>query len=157
MDGKKTESVSSFPVRTDLALENRESFEGDGGEVSGVALREWVHKKSRVKLTEVKILNSQGAQAMGKPMGTYLTLEANQLLKEDEEYHSQIAGELAAGNIDADPYWRSPEVNACRYCEYGDACHFEECCGDKIRRRRALSAGEFWALLKEKGGEEHGH
>ncbi|HIT12963.1 MAG TPA: GPR endopeptidase [Candidatus Scatomonas merdigallinarum] len=95
MDGKKTESVSSFPVRTDLALENRESFEGDGGEVSGVALREWVHKKSRVKLTEVKILNSQGAQAMGKPMGTYLTLEANQLLKEDEEYHSQIAGELA--------------------------------------------------------------
>ena len=55
MDGKKTESVSSFPVRTDLALENRESFEGDGGEESGEALREWVHKKSRVKLTEVKI------------------------------------------------------------------------------------------------------
>ncbi len=95
MDGKKTESANGFPVRTDLALENRESFEGDGGEVSGVALREWVHKKSQVKLTEVKILNSRGAQAMGKPMGTYLTLEANQLLKEDEDYHSQIAGELA--------------------------------------------------------------
>ena len=67
------------------------------------------------------------------------------------------AEQLSLGNIDADPYWHDDEKNACRYCDYAAACHFEECCGDKIRRRRALSAGEFWALLKEKGGEEHGH
>lgn len=29
-----------FENRTDLALEERESFEGDGGEIGGVALRE---------------------------------------------------------------------------------------------------------------------
>ena len=55
-----------FDIRTDLALEQRESFEGDGGEISGVKLKEWHHQKSQVKLTEVKILNDQGAKAMGK-------------------------------------------------------------------------------------------
>ena len=68
-----------------------------------------------------------------------------------------ICRELAAGNIAADPFWRGPEKNACRYCDYAAACHFEEGCGDKVRRRKALSAGEFWELLKEKGGEGHGH
>ena len=84
-----------FDIRTDLALEQRESFEGDGGEISGVKLKEWHHQKSQVKLTEVKILNDQGARAMGKPKGTYLTLEADRLSKEDDEYHSEISEELA--------------------------------------------------------------
>ena len=84
-----------FDIRTDLALEQRESFEGDGGEISGVKLKEWHHQKSQVKLTEVKILNDQGAKAMGKPKGTYLTLEADRLSKEDDEYHSEISEELA--------------------------------------------------------------
>ena len=48
-----------FDIRTDLALEQRESFEGDGGEISGVKLKEWHHQKSQVKLTEVKIRNGQ--------------------------------------------------------------------------------------------------
>ena len=67
------------------------------------------------------------------------------------------AEQLSLGNIDADPYWHDKEKNACRYCDYAAACHFEEGCGDKVRRRKALSAGEFWELLKEKEGEEHGH
>ena len=32
---------------------------------------------------------------MGKPKGTYLTLEADRLSKEDDEYHSEISEELA--------------------------------------------------------------
>ena len=68
-----------FEVRTDLALEERESFPGDGGEIAGVSLREWQDKEKQVKLTEVKILDERGAKAMGKPEGTYLTLEADQL------------------------------------------------------------------------------
>lgn len=70
----------------------------------------------------------------------------------------QAAGQLAGGNIDADPYWRGEEQNACRWCEYAAACHFESACGDKLRRQRALSAGEFWAALEEDGkeGDEDG-
>ncbi len=84
-----------FEVRTDLALEERESFPGDGGEVSGVSLREWQEESSQVKLTEVKILDEQGEKAMGKPQGTYLTLEADQLAKKDEDYHENVSKELA--------------------------------------------------------------
>ncbi len=84
-----------FEVRTDLALEERESFPGDGGEISGVSLREWQDDESQVKLTEVKILDERGARAMGKPKGTYLTLEADQLAKKDEDYHEQVSEELA--------------------------------------------------------------
>ena len=36
---RKRKTADGFEVRTDLALEERESFKGDGGEVSGVALR----------------------------------------------------------------------------------------------------------------------
>ncbi len=32
---------NTFEVRTDLAVEEKESFPGDGGEISGVSLREW--------------------------------------------------------------------------------------------------------------------
>ena len=94
-DTINTAAQGGFEVRTDLALEQKESFEGDGGEISGVKLKEWHHQKSQVKLTEVKILNEQGAKAMGKPKGTYLTLEADRLSKADDEYHSEISEELA--------------------------------------------------------------
>ena len=59
-----------------------------------------------------------------------------------------IAAELAAGNIDADPYWRSPDANACRYCDYAEACHFEECFGDRKIWQRPVKAKEFWESLE---------
>ena len=38
---KECREMERMRVRTDLALEERESFPGDGGEISGVSLREW--------------------------------------------------------------------------------------------------------------------
>ncbi len=92
---KYDEQQNTFEVRTDLALEERESFEGDGGEISGVSLKEWSHRESGVKFTQVRILNERGAKAMGKPEGTYLTLEAPQLNHEDEDGHREISVQLA--------------------------------------------------------------
>lgn len=86
---------AQFEVRTDLAVEEKESFPGNGGEISGVALREWHHAASRIKLTEVKILDEQGARSMGKPQGTYITLEADQMRDKDEDYHREVSEELA--------------------------------------------------------------
>ena len=74
-----------------------------------------------------------------------------------QEKLEQAAGQLAQGNIDADPYWRGEEQNACRWCEYAAACHFEPACGDKLRRQRGLSAREFWAALEDEGKEETEH
>ena len=79
-------------------------------------------------------------------------LERLSQLVEDKLH--QAAGDLAAGNIDADPFWRGEDQNACRWCDYAAACHFEPACGDKLRRQRALSAKEFWSSLEKADGEE---
>jgi len=61
-----------------------------------------------------------------------------------------ICRELAAGNIAADPFWRGPDKNACRYCDYAAACHFEEGRGGDCRRwLSAVSAEEFWQSIED--------
>lgn len=82
-------------MRTDLALEARESFPGDGGEIAGVEVTEWQAAKERVKVTEVVVLNQKGAAAMGKPVGTYVTLEAPELAEKDDDFHQEVVEELA--------------------------------------------------------------
>ena len=89
------ENYPDFEVRTDLAVEEQERFPGDGGEVSGVSLRKWRESNSDIRMTEVKILDERGARTMGKPVGTYLTLEADALAKKDESYHEEVSRELA--------------------------------------------------------------
>ena len=62
----------------------------------------------------------------------------------------EICGELAQGNIAADPFWRGPEKNACRFCDYAAACHFEEGRGgDRRRWLPSMSAQEFWENMGE--------
>ena len=61
-----------------------------------------------------------------------------------------IAGELAAGNIAADPFWRGPEHNACQWCEYAEACHFEEGRGGDARRYLPPVKGEaIWQAVEK--------
>ena len=67
------------------------------------------------------------------------------------------AGELAAGNIDADPYWRGADHNPCRWCDYQAACHFEEGCGDVRRYRKGVKAAEFWDWMRRREEDGHGH
>lgn len=68
------------------------------------------------------------------------------------------AGQMAQGNIAADPYWHDGNRNACRWCDYRAACHFEECCGDSRRWRRSVTSGEFWQwMLRRKEDETDGH
>ena len=57
----------------------------------------------------------------------------------------EICEEIAQGNIAADPFWRGPEKNACRYCDYAQACHFEEGRGgDGKRWLASVKSREFW-------------
>ena len=77
------------------------------------------------------------------------TEQMGKLSRKVMETLEQIAAEMAAGNIDADPYWRSPDINACRWCDYAEACHFEECFGDKKVWQKPVHAKEFWEKLDE--------
>ncbi len=69
---------------------------------------------------------------------------------------SEIAAEMARGNIDADPYWRSSDVNACRWCEYAEACHFEECMGDRRVWQKPVGADQFWNEIDPEQAQQGG-
>lgn len=81
--------------RTDLALEVRESFEEDDVEIKGVVLKEDYDKNKDIKVTTVVIKDEKGAEAMRKPMGTYITIEAPKLQEDDETYHKPLSEEVA--------------------------------------------------------------
>lgn len=87
--------ASDMELRTDLAVEEKERFPGDGGEIQGVSLREWQEQGKQIQITEVKILNDRGARAMGKEKGTYLTIEARGLEQKEEGYPERLADALA--------------------------------------------------------------
>ena len=86
--------MSCFQVRTDLALEQKERFESDNVEVQGVVLEESYDEEREIRITTVKIETEKGAKTMGKPVGTYITMEAPNLAVPDEGYHEEVSEEL---------------------------------------------------------------
>ena len=82
-------------VRTDLALEARESMEEKAEGLHGVVVEEDYDKKSDVHITKVVIETKNGAKMLGKPMGVYITLEAPAMTEPEEDYHQEISEILA--------------------------------------------------------------
>lgn len=86
-----------FDVRTDLAVEATETrLQEDPATIPGVSVEHQKHCDGTVFLTRVTIQNEEGAQALGKPVGTYITLETTPLGQNDGETHRQISRLLAA-------------------------------------------------------------
>ncbi|OUQ25099.1 GPR endopeptidase [Lachnoclostridium sp. An131] len=86
--------MEQFQVRTDLALEARERFEEDV-EIRGVSVEEKYDEKHDIRITKVCIESENGAKAMGKPVGIYITLEAPKLSDPDKDYHREVSETLA--------------------------------------------------------------
>ncbi|NLL77982.1 MAG: GPR endopeptidase [Clostridiales bacterium] len=87
--------MSCFQVRTDLALEARESIGEAEEEIRGVSVEEIYDEKNEIRVTRVVIDTKNGAKAMGKPIGVYTTLEAPRMVEPDENYHQEISSALA--------------------------------------------------------------
>lgn len=87
--------VEKYSIRTDLALEEKERFESDNVEVQGVVLEEEFDEEREIRISRVRIETEKGAKVMGKPVGTYLTVEAPNLGVPDEGYHREISEELS--------------------------------------------------------------
>ena len=87
--------MSCFQVRTDLALEAREGIGEAEGEIHGVSVEESYDRKNEIRVTRVVIETKNGARAMGKPMGVYITLEAPGMIEPEEDYHQEISSALA--------------------------------------------------------------
>ena len=82
-------------IRTDLALEIRESFPEDNVEIKGVILTEDFDEENKIRITTVEIKDEAGAKAMEKPIGTYITIEAPELNNSSEDYHKPVSEYIA--------------------------------------------------------------
>lgn len=108
---------------------------------------------------ELRFLPLRVSARTGKISGDALVSaqKLGRLKKHIQHTLDQICREIAGGNIDADPFWRGPARNACQYCEYAQACQFEE---GRDRRHwvPSLRNRAFWDWLaqEEEGGEDHG-
>lgn len=71
--------------RTDLAIERKEILDNNAGgaEVSGVSVEKYPYGDD-VVTTIIKVLDEDGAKAIGKPMGDYITIETSGILDESE-------------------------------------------------------------------------
>ena len=81
--------------RTDLALEAREIWAQDARDTArleGVQVQETTREGYPV--TTVRITSKQGEQALGKPVGTYVTLELNGLKRREEDAFPRAARAL---------------------------------------------------------------
>ena len=88
--------IRNYSVRTDLALEEKERFESDNVEISGVVLEEDYDEETELRITRVEIKTENGAKAMGKPVGTYLTVETPDLAMPDAENQMLIAEKICS-------------------------------------------------------------
>lgn len=79
-----------FSVRTDLAIEARElaGEKSKGDELDGVAVK--TEETENYLITHVEILNEMGSKSMGKPIGNYITIEADKLKENDVICHEEI-------------------------------------------------------------------
>lgn len=129
-------------------------------------------RRSGLVLEDAQVLRAMEHDALEKPVYLPITLkkdgtitdgvatahELGRLGRYTEHLLEQIAGELARGNVDADPAYRTPQDGACRWCAYASACYFRP--GNGTDRRRILkkaSPAEVWQNIDEQLGKEARH
>ncbi len=70
-----TQEIQGYNLYVDLAVEARDLVRGTKDvEIHGVS--EQVEQLEHIKITTIDILNSEGAQKLGRPIGTYITIES---------------------------------------------------------------------------------
>ena len=80
-------NINSINFRTDLALERRDILKKSNNleEIDGIET-ESEDIDENLKVTRVKITNENGEKSIGKPIGTYITIDIKKLkLAEEEE------------------------------------------------------------------------
>ena len=102
--------MESYPIRTDLALESQERLKKDRGNVRGIRFFE-EKRKNGIIVSTVVIDTENAAKAMGRPKGTYVTIEAPEMIEEDAGYHRDISMELAKILRDMLPKSKFPKIS----------------------------------------------
>jgi spore protease len=81
-------------VRTDLAIEAKEIYQKESnGRIQGVKVEE--EYEGDVKISKVSILDEIGERAMGKPVGTYVTIDIPQVTHYDGDTMDEVSEVMA--------------------------------------------------------------
>lgn len=84
-----TGGVLYMNIRTDLAMEAHElTLREEAGEIDGVIVKKEAYEN--IELTHVEITNENGANKLGKAMGTYVTIEAPYMKYSIDDYENVI-------------------------------------------------------------------
>lgn len=86
--------AEEYPIRTDLALETQEKIQKDEGELKGVDFYQ-EDRGNGITVSTLIILTENAAKNMGRPRGHYITIEAPEMVEDDESGHREISLELA--------------------------------------------------------------
>ncbi len=86
--------IEEYPIRTDLALETQEKIKKDEGELKGVDFYQ-EDRGNGITVSTLIILTENAAKNMGRPRGHYITIEAPEMVEDDESGHREISLELA--------------------------------------------------------------
>lgn len=81
-----------FSPYTDLAIETAENI---CSTTTGVNVENEECNIDNTNLTVVKIKDNKGAEEMGRPIGTYITLESSYIKENDIEIHEKLIGILS--------------------------------------------------------------
>lgn len=96
--------------------------------------------------------------------------QLERLLRKTEDTLRRIAREIGAGDVEATPYRKNRDETPCTYCDFRDACHFDDTMKkDQLRFLPGEKAARVHEILLEeeqkmqetqedhpKGGEDHG-
>ena len=69
-----------YNFRTDLADERTDIFKKNNNIVDNIdGIETEVREEGNIKITEVKVINENGANSIGKPIGSYITIDIKEL------------------------------------------------------------------------------
>lgn len=96
---KKSDFIRKFNVSIDMAVEAHEILRGEiGEEVPGVRMTKAEFDHATV--TRIDIETDQGVQEMGRPKGSYITIDAPEIRQNNYLVHNEISEVLAQELID---------------------------------------------------------
>lgn len=87
------ESLKNHIPRTDLALEARELISENNAN-NGLIIKEEDVKDVNIHITDITITNKSVAKSLGKRVGEYITIEARDLIYNEDEYHKRVTSEI---------------------------------------------------------------
>ena len=147
-------------------------FPGDADDAEILKKKASERRRSGLLLNDAAVLNAmehnhpprflpvkfnRSGEAVGESLAR--TEQLAQLSRFVDGTLRAMAAELRQGSVAADPFFRNQKENACVWCNYREACHFDESV-DNRRCLTKLKAPEFWEKLTEletkEGGPDHG-